>query len=267
MSRMRKSVFFIGLAAGIALLSMLALRHVQGDALEQTRDDSSYVCGRFGDKVMRIDPRYLFLSRVEYQDVDYWRQGNRKAHDSKGCDDQIQSAAFDVEWPAMTPSNSFKNMGKPHFISITLNQRSVWNVEKRGESKDFFDHAGLLSNHSMTDRHDFKSKRSVDEINSIKSFNTALDLYEMPGYDDEQSRSVVYWQEVEGKGVSLTIDCIYFKLVDEPSCEYVTHIPDYGHNTSYLKINFHANLLPRWKDLHRDALQLTDRFTVKENEQ
>jgi len=265
MSHMRKSVFFIGLAVGIALLSVLTLRHVQSDGLEQTRDDSSYVCGRFGDKVMRIDPRYLFLSRVEYQDVDYWTPGNRKAHDSKGCDDEIQSAAFDVEWPAMTPSNSFKNLGKPNFVSIALSQRSVWNVEKRGESKDFFDHTGLLGNHSMTDRHDFKSKRSVDEINSIKVFNDGLNLYEMQGYDDEQSRSIVYWQEVEGKGVSLTIECIYFKLVDEPSCEYVTHTPDYGHNTSYLKINFHADLLPNWKDIHRDALQLIDRFTVKGN--
>jgi len=265
MSRMRKSVFFIGLAAGIALLSMLALRHVQGDALEQTRDDSSYVCGRFGDKVMRIDPRYLFLSRVEYQDVDYWRQGNRKAHDSKGCDDQIQSAAFDVEWPAMTPSNSFRNMGKPNFISIALNQRSVWNVEKRGESKDFFDHTELLLLHSRTGRHGSERERSIDEINSLKKFNTDLGLYDIPGYDDEKSSLIAYWQEIEGKGISLTIRCVYYKLVDEPACQYITHVPDYGHNTSYLKIYFHADLLPHWKDLHRDALQLIDRFTAKGN--
>jgi len=266
MSHMRKSVFFIGLAAGIALLSMLALRHVQSDGLEQTRDDSSYVCGRFGDKVMRIDPRYLFLSRVEYQDVDYWT-GNKADHDSKGCDDQIQSAAFDVEWPAMTPSNSFKNLGKPNFISIALNQRSVWNVEKQGESKDFFDETGILLLHSKTVKYEFESERSIDEINSIKIFNAALDLYEMPGYDDEQSRSVAYWQEVEGKGVPLNIECIHFKMVDEPSCQYSTHVPDYGYNTSYLKIYFHADLLPHWKELHRDALQLINRFTVKGKEQ
>jgi len=262
MSHMRKSVFFIGLAVGIALLSMLALRHVQGDGLEQTRNDPSYVCGRFGDKVMRIDPRYLFLSRVEYQDVDYWT-GNKADHDRKGCDDQIQSAAFDVEWPAMTPSNSFRNLGKVDFVRFSLHQRSVWNVEKRGESKDFFDETPILINHSKTDRRDFKSKRSIHEIDSIKSFNTTLDLYEIQGYDDENSSVIAYWQEIEGKGISLTIRCVYFKLVDEPSCEYATHVPNYGYNTSYLKINFHADLLPRWKELHRDALQLIDRFTVK----
>jgi len=270
MSHIRRSVFFIGWAVGAVLLAALVvqmLRHVPSEGLAQTRNDPSYVCGRFGDKVMRIDPRYLFLSRVEYQDVDYWTPGNRKAHDNKDCDDQIQSAAFDVEWPAMTPSNSFRNLGKVDFVRFSLHQRSVWNVEKRGESKDFFDETPILINHSKTDRHDFKNKRSIDEINSIKVFNTDLDLYEIPGYDDEKSRVVAYWQEVEGKGISLTIRCVYFKLVDEPSCEYATHVPDYGYNTSYLKINFHADLLPRWKELHRDALQLIDRFTAKENEQ
>jgi len=266
MSRMRKSVFFIGLTVSAALLMALALHRVQGENLEQSSDDATYVCGRFGDKVMRIDRRYLFLSRVEYQDVDYWTPGNGKDHSSKGCDDQIQSAAFDVEWPAMTPSNSFKNFGKPNFISVALHQRSVWNIEKRGDSKDFFDATGILIDHSMTDRHDFKSKRSIEEINAIKTFDTTLDLYEIPGYDDKESRVVAYWQEVEGKGVSLTIRCVYYKLVDEPACQYNTHVPNYGHNTSYLKIYFHADLLPHWKELHRDALQLIDHFTVKGKE-
>jgi len=264
MSHTRKSVLVIGLAVGTVLLAVLALRHVSGEGQAQTHNDPSYVCGRFGDKVMRIDSRYLFLSRVEYQDVDYWT-GNKADHDSKGCDDEIQSAAFDVEWPAMTPSNSFRNLGKVDFVRFSLHQRSMWNIEKRGESKDFFDETPILLNYSMTNWNNFESKRSIDEINSIKEFNSALDLYEMSGYDDEKSRSVAYWQEIEGKGVSLTIRCVYYKLVDEPACQYSTHIPDYGHNTSYLKIYFHADLLPHWKELHRDALQLIDRFTVKGN--
>jgi len=263
MRHMRKSIVFIGLTVGSALLVTLVLRQVLGEGLKQTRNDTSYVCGRFGDKVMRIDPRYLFLSRVEYQEVDYWTPGNSKDHDSKGCDDQIQSATFDVEWPAMTPSNSFKNFGKPNFISIALHQRSVWNVEKRGKEKDFFDETEILIGHSMTEWNEFKSKRSIDEINAIKVFNVALGLYEMPGYNDEKSRLVAYWQEVEGKGVSLTIRCVYYKLIDESSCQYSTHVPNYGQNTSYLKIYFHADLLPHWKELHRDALQLIDHFTVK----
>jgi len=269
MNPMRKSVLFIGGAVGTVLLAalvVLALRHLPGEGLAQTRNEPSYVCGRFGDKIMRIDPRYLFLSRVEYREVDYWT-GNKADHDSKGCDDQIQSAAFDVEWPAMTPSNSFRNLGKVDFVRFSLRQRSVWNVEKKGESKDFFDEIGILLLHSRTKKYGFGSERSIAEINSIKIFNTALDLYEMPGYDDEKSRSVAYWREIEGKGVSLNIECIYFKMVDEPSCQYSTHVPDYGHNTSYLKIYFHADLLPHWKTLHRDALQLIDRFTVKGKEQ
>jgi len=263
MNRMRKSIFFVGLTAGAALLVALALRHVLGESLEQTRDDPSYVCGRFGDKVMRIDPRYLFLSRVEYQDVDYWTPGDGKAHDSKGCDDQIQSAAFDVEWPAMTPSNSFKNFGKPNFISIALHQRSVWPIEELGESKDFFDETDILIQYSRRDRYDRESKRGIDEINSTKEFNSDLDLYEMSSYDDGRSRMVVFWQEVAEKGVSPLVRCMFFKKNNEPACQYSAHVPNYGYNTSYLKIYFHADLLPHWKKLHGDALQLIDYFTVK----
>jgi len=182
------------------------------------------------------------------------------------CDDQIQSASLDVQWPEMTPSNSFKNMGKPNFVSITLNQRSVWDFEKWGE-KNFFDETKILINYSKTIQYDWGSERSIDEINTIKMFNTALELYEIPGYDNEGSRMTVYWQEIEGKGISLTIPCVYYKNSGGSSCEYVTHVPDYGYNTSYLKINFHADLLPRWKELHRDALQLIDQFTVKGNKE
>jgi len=236
MNHIRRSVLLIGLVVAIALLAALALRHVSYESMGQTGNDTSYVCGRFGDKVMRIDRRYLFLSRVEYQDVYYWTPGNRKAHDSKGCDDQIQSAAFDVEWPAMMPSNSFRNLGKVDFVRFALHQRSVWDFEKWGEKK-FFDETKILTNYSKTIQYDWDSERSIDEINTIKTFNTALELYEIPGYDNEGSRMTVYWQEVEGKGISLTIPCVYYKNSGGSSCEYVTHVPDYGYNTSYLKIN------------------------------
>jgi len=270
MRPIRKSVLFIGLVVGTALMTVLALHHVRSAGLDETRNTPSYrsasstVCGRFGDKLMRIDPRYLFLSRVEYQDVDYWTPGNRKAHDSKGCEDQIQSATFDVQWPDMTPSNSFKNLGKPDFVRVALSQRSVWRVEKHGESKDFFDSTGLLLNFlSHTDTFKRDNRRSFDEISKIKRFNDSLDLYEMSPYDNERSKTVVFWREVEGKGVSIVINCLYFKKVDKPECELRDHVPDYGAYTSYLQIDFHADLLPRWQEVHHNALQLIDRFTVK----
>jgi len=274
MRPMRKSVLFIDLAVGTALMMVLALRHVLGEGLDETRNTPSYrsasstVCGRFGDKLMRIDPRYLFLSRVEYQDVDYWTPGNRKAHDSKGCEDQIQSAAFDVQWPDMTPSNSFKNMGKPDFVRIALKQRSVWRAEEQGESKDFFDAAErLLTYLSHTDAFKLGDRKSFSEINKIKAFNHNLGFYEITPYDNESSKTVVFWREVEGKGVSLTVKCLYFKKRDDPSCELTDHVPNYGAYTSYLKIRFHADLLPRWQELHHEALQLIDRFTVQGNMQ
>ena len=62
-----------------------------------------YECGSFGDQKMRIDRRYLFFARVEYQDVSYWEKGYRELHNSKDCNDQIQSASFNVKWPEMLP--------------------------------------------------------------------------------------------------------------------------------------------------------------------
>jgi len=205
----------------------------------------------------------LFLSRVEYQDVDYWTPGKQKDHDGKGCDDQIQNAAFDVEWPAMTPSNSFRNLGKVDFVRFSLNQRSVWNAEKRGRSKDFFDETETLIYYSRKNSRVPESKLSLDEINSTKTFDPELDLYQISGYDDEGSRMVVFWQETKGKMIFPVIRCVFYKKVDEPDCQYGIHVPNYGYNTSYIKVYFHANLLPHWKELRRDALQLIEHFTVK----
>ena len=73
----------------------------------------------------------------------------------------------------------------------------------------------------------------------------------------------VYWQEVKGKGVSLVIECLYFKD-GASSCTSSTHEPNYGFNTSYIKISFHSELLPHWQQLNQDAVQLIESFKVAE---
>ena len=69
--------------------------------------EKPYECGSFGDQKMRIDRRYLFFARVEYQDVNYWGKGHKQVHDTKGCDDQIQSASFNVKWPEIKMDFNF----------------------------------------------------------------------------------------------------------------------------------------------------------------
>jgi len=227
----------------------------------QSIQEKPYECGRFGDKLMRIDRRYLAFARVTYDGVDYWGAGFTKEHFSKGCDDQILSAAFEVQWPQMTPipSGRWKDVD---FVSIALKQRSRWPVETRGESKDFFDATRLLLNYlSHTDTFDRDRDISIDEINASKIFNADLGLYEMMAYDNERSKTVAFWQEVEGKGISPVIKCLYFKGAWS-KCTYNAHVFDYGYHTSYLKISFHADLLPRWKEIHRDAIQLVESFAV-----
>jgi len=191
-------------------------------------EEKPYECGRFGDKVMRIDRRYLAFSRVTYEGVDYWSKGFTKAHASKGCDDQIESADFEIRWPQMTPIPS-KNWKDVDFVWIALNQRSEWPTEELGESKDFFDATVHLRFYlSHTDTFKWNDDRiSIDEINSNKNFNADLNLYEMTAYDNERSKRVAFWQEIEGKGISPTIDCLYFKN-ERSKCSYIAHIPDYG---------------------------------------
>jgi len=226
--------------------------------------EKPFECGLFGDKLMQIDRRYLFFTRVIYDGVDYWSGSFLEDHATKGCEDQILSATFEVKWPDMTPSDSFRYWKDPDFVSISLQQRSEWPIEKRGESKDFFDKTEhLIFYLSRTDRFKWGEDISIKEINSLKKFNSDLELYEMTAYDNENSKTIVFWQEVEGKGVSLTIECLYYKKSDWLKCKYNTHIPDYGRHTSYIKINFHADLLPYWKDIHHDAMQLIKSFTVR----
>ena len=73
----------------------------------------------------------------------------------------------------------------------------------------------------------------------------------------------VYWQEVKGKGVSLVIECLYFKS-GSTSCTSSTHEPNYGFNTRDIEIYFHSELLPHWQQLNQDAVQLIESFKVAE---
>jgi hypothetical protein len=101
-------------------------------------------------------------------------------------------------------------------------------------------------------------------IDETKTFNSDLGLYEIEVKSDDGVGKKVYWQERKGKGVSLTIKCLYFKT-GATSCEFNTHQPNYGFNTSYITINFHSELLPHWQEIYQDAEQLIHSFKVEKN--
>jgi hypothetical protein len=42
-------------------------------------------------------------------------------------------------------------------------------------------------------------------------------------------------------------------------------VPNYGFNTSYLNVYFHAELLPHWEKIQRDSLKLFNSFQIEEN--
>ena len=120
--------------------------------------EKPYECGSFGDQKMRIDRRYLFFARVEYQDVSYWEKGYRELHNTKDCNDQIGNATFLVKWPEMLPSkNGFQlSSNKLNDITFSLHQRTIWTG--RQEDKDFFDSDPVLKLYLSPDGTDMEIK-------------------------------------------------------------------------------------------------------------
>ena len=224
--------------------------------------EKSYECGSFGDQKMRIDRRYLFFTRVEYQDVSYWEKGASQLHYTKDCNDQIGNATFLVKWPEMLPSkNGFQlSSNKLNDITFSLHQRTIWTG--RQEDKDFFDSDSVLKLYLSPDGADMEI--NDEEINKNKVFNPDLGLYEISFDRVGNVTKKVFWQEKKGKGVSLVIKCLYFKTGGS-DCKLSSHVPNYGFNTSYLNVYFHAELLPHWEKIQRDSLKLFNSFQMEEN--
>lgn len=220
--------------------------------------EKPYECGKFGDQQMRIDRKYLFFAKVEYQDVNYWG-GYREAHNAKGCNDQIQSATFDVQWPEMLPSrNGFElSSNKLSDFTFSLHQRSVW-LDEWG-NKDFFDFRPSLRLYLSEDG--ALTEISDEEVNANKVFNPDLALYQIDVNGSGNFSKKVFWKEEKGKRVSLVIECLYFKI-GATECKLVSHVPGYGFNTSYLRIYFHAELLPHWQEIYQHAEQLINSFNT-----
>ena len=113
-------------------------------------------------------------------------------------------------------------------------------------------------------RYFFKLKVSTDP-NKNKVFNPDLGLYEISFDRVGNVTKKVFWQEKKGTGVSLVIKCLYFKTGGS-DCKLSSHVPDYGFNTSYLNVYFHAELLPHWKNIQRESLKFIDSLQIEENQ-
>lgn len=216
--------------------------------------EKPYECGSFGDQKMRIARRYLFFARVEYQDVSYWEKGYRELHNTKDCNDQIGNATFLVKWPEMHPSEGFRLFSNQHSeIAFTLTQRSIWKDEW-GDDKTFFDYTPLLKNY-LSKQRGARKDFNIKEINLEKKFNSRLSLYEIDLGQQNNISKKIYWQEENGKGISVVIACDSYPD-GATACELNSHVSNYGFNTSNLDIDFHAELLPHWKKIQRDSLKL-----------
>lgn len=223
--------------------------------------EKPYECGRFGDKKMRIDRRYLFFASVEYQDVNYWEKGSNELHNTKGCNDQIANATFLVKWPEMHPSEGFRLSSNQHSdIAFTLSQRGNWKDEW-GDDKTFYDYTPILKNY-LSKRSGARKDFNIKEINLEKKFNSRLSLYEIDLGEQDNISKKIYWKEENGKGISVVIACSTY-LSGATACELNSHVPNYGFNTSNLDIDFHANLLENWEKIQLDALNLISFYTIE----
>ncbi|SNQ29307.1 hypothetical protein SAMN05444584_1254 [Acinetobacter apis] len=225
--------------------------------------EKPYECGMFGHQQMRIDRNYLFLTKVEYVDVDYWGGNSVIPHQAKGCHDAISSAAFRVSWPAMSATKAFNYLEKPDDLNIQLQQFAI-NTNLAKELKQRYLNEGIKQVlHSKLEKGIFGGEEMPDaEYKEKKQFNTSLDLYQIDVFEDEQgNKKTVYWQETPDKKVSVVIRCFYFKMGDT-SCELNQTQIIKDQDIRYLTLGFRSELLPHWQQLITDSEKLVQSFTV-----
>ena len=133
-----------------------------------------------------------------------------------------------------------------------------------GDDKTFFDYTPSLKFY-LSKRMGARKDMSISEINSEKKFNASLSLYEIDLGEQDNISKKIYWQEENGKGISVVIACDSYPDGATAS-ELNSHVPNYGFNTSNLDIDFHAELLPHWKNIQRDSLKFIDSLQIEENQ-
>lgn len=252
---------FIGFICLFLFVSFI--RGISGPSTPSIRE-KPYECGTFGHQQMRIDRRYLFLSKVEYQGIDYWGGNSTQAHEAKGCNDPISSANFRVSWPAMSPTGSFNYLEKPDDLYISLEQWVISgpnksDIKKRFESRDMTYELRSKLQKSIGGS---VEEMSGKEFKEKKQFNSDLGLYQTDFIEGEGHQTKVYWQETVDKKVTLVISCLYFKM-GSTSCNLkINDLPE-GFNMTSLQLDFQAGLLPHWQKLIQDSKKLIQSFTVK----
>ena len=231
------------------------------DDHEQLKE-KRHASGKYGDQRMLIDKGYLYWGMVNYQDVNCWGKNVKENHSAKGCNDQIQSVDFTVKWPEMLASKAGFSLGSSnkYDMTISLHQRSIWKEE--WGSKDFFNHKIFLK--TQLREGVFSSGKEVSEewMYTTKKFNSNVDLYEVEVETGSDTTKTVYWQELKDKGLSLVIECLFF-LNGSTRCKLTTHQPNYGFNTSDIKVTFHSELLSNWQNMIQDSKKMIDSFNLK----
>jgi len=212
-----------------------------------------YACGSFGDKVMKIEKKYLFLGIMHYQGINYWSPDFLKQHKTKGCADQVQGLGIEVRWPTMEPWRIIWD--EKEKITVIINQRTLLSAD---QDRNFWDHKKILINQiQQVD----KEIIAYSQLKEKSSWNNHLMTYEF--YLNEYHRDRlneflpdrIYWTEYQGdkNKISMMIRC----WDDNSSrCELSYHLPHMGDNTSYAIIYFHNDFLSSWVEVLDKSLVL-----------
>ena len=215
-----------------------------------------YACGSFGDKVMKIEKKYLFLGIMHYQGINYWSPDFLKQHKTKGCADQVQGLGIEVRWPTMEPWRSI--WSEKEKIILSINQRTVL---LEGQDRQYWDHKKLLI--GIANEFDDKIVE-YSQIKKMATFDEGLGLYglklnEVHKYANDITPIRIYWKEYQhdSEKVSTIVRCRdYIRNDDFLNCKLFFHFPHAGKNTSYIDIRFHGDLLPTWEEVLEKSLVL-----------
>jgi hypothetical protein len=200
------------------------------------------------DTVFEINSHYLVFA-PEYKGVNIWA-GEASQNHQKGCDDELKSIVFDVDWPSMQPSQ------KPWPIA-----RGVNNIEisihssgtLQGKERDNVFLLKILLGQATQD------KWTEEMIEENKSFDEALQMFSVKNiFVDKSETRNIYWSERGNGSVDITLECHYWTLNPSKSvCTFRKDLPEYD---AYLQILFLSVNLKDWQTIESSAVKLVQSF-------
>lgn len=206
-------------------------------------------CGRLWNTIIEVDWAYLDAAPQYIHNED----GTIKSN--PGCDDQIYSIYFNVEWPSMAPSprgTEYLWNRRPDGFVIGLSSIGNRDGKARDRSRLLY---SWLGNHSGGGE-----KWTAEEVMEQREWQEDLGLYYAYPTQGKNPNVTnhVYWTVRSDNTVDVLIECS--ALGHNPARSFCTYLRDLPQYDATLKLSFLMVNLPDWKDMEQKSMILLESF-------